>query len=376
MQDRGGYDYTLLFAIIFIACFGLVMVYSSSSYVAYTQFGSSFYFFKRQAFFMLLGIAAMFVVSKIDYHLWLKFAVLGILSAIVLMLLVNFTPFGIEFNGKKRWFGIAGHSLFQAAEYVKIVLIIGLAAYVNRVGKRVDKWPTIVITALISIPLCLLVAMNNLSTGIILVGITFVMVYIASQKKVLYIILVVLAVVGGVSAVFLGDQFVKMGILKPYQFERIYVWLDPEAYALEGGHQVIQGLYAIGSGGLFGKGLGKSLQKLGFVPEARNDMIFSIICEELGVIGALALIAMFMFVIYRLFRAAINAPDLVGAMITIGVMTHIAIQVILNVAVVTNTIPNTGVTLPFISYGGTSVIFLFLEIGLALSVSNLSRCKR
>ena len=159
MQDRGGYDYTLLFAIIFIACFGLVMVYSSSSYVAYTQFGSSFYFFKRQAFFMLLGIAAMFVVSKIDYHLWLKFAVLGILSAIVLMLLVNFTPFGIEFNGKKRWFGIAGHSLFQAAEYVKIVLIIGLAAYVNRVGKRVDKWPTIVITALISIPLCLLVSL-------------------------------------------------------------------------------------------------------------------------------------------------------------------------------------------------------------------------
>ena len=163
---------------------------------------------------------------------------------------------------------------------------------------------------------------------------------------------------------------VKLHILKDYQLGRINVWVNPVQYARSGGYQVLQGLYAIGSGGLFGKGLGESLQKLGFVPEAQNDMIFSIICEELGLFGAISVILIFMFMIYRFMVIAGNAPDLMGAMIVIGVMAHIAIQVILNIAVVTNTIPNTGVTLPFISYGGTSVMFLMLEMGMVLSVSN------
>ena len=161
-----------------------------------------------------------------------------------------------------------------------------------------------------------------------------------------------------------------MHILKDYQLGRINVWKNPIMYSRSGGYQVLQGLYAIGSGGLFGKGLGESLQKLGFVPEAQNDMIFSIICEELGLFGAISLILIFMFMIYRFMVIAGNAPDLLGAMIVTGVMAHIAIQVILNIAVVTNSIPNTGVTLPFISYGGTSVLFLMLEMGLVLSVSN------
>ncbi|MFQ7585294.1 MAG: FtsW/RodA/SpoVE family cell cycle protein, partial [[Clostridium] symbiosum] len=159
-------------------------------------------------------------------------------------------------------------------------------------------------------------------------------------------------------------------ILKDYQLGRINVWKNPIMYSRSGGYQVLQGLYAIGSGGLFGKGLGESLQKLGFVPEAQKDMIFSIICEELGLFGAISLILIFMFMIYRFMVIAGNAPDLLGAMIVTGVMAHIAIQVILNIAVVTNSIPNTGVTLPFISYGGTSVLFLMLEMGLVLSVSN------
>ena len=165
-------------------------------------------------------------------------------------------------------------------------------------------------------------------------------------------------------------MLVKLHILKDYQLRRINVWVNPVQYARSGGYQVLQGLYAIGSGGLFGKGLGESLQKLGFVPEAQNDMIFSIICEELGLFGAISVILIFMFMIYRFMVIAGNAPDLMGAMIVIGVMAHIAIQVILNIAVVTNTIPNTGVTLPFISYGGTSVMFLMLEMGMVLSVSN------
>lgn len=162
----------------------------------------------------------------------------------------------------------------------------------------------------------------------------------------------------------------KIGLLQPYQLERIHVWLDPEAYPMDGGFQVLQGLYAIGSGGLVGKGLGESIQKMGFVPEAQNDMIFSIICEELGLFGAVSVILIFLFMIYRFMLIANNAPDLFGALLVVGVMGHIAIQVILNIAVVTNTIPNTGITLPFISYGGTSVLFLMIEMGMVLSVSN------
>lgn len=168
----------------------------------------------------------------------------------------------------------------------------------------------------------------------------------------------------------IGHALEAIKLLKPYQLTRINVWLDPEAYPDTGGYQVLQGLYAIGSGGLFGKGLGESIQKLGFVPEAQNDMIFSIICEELGLFGAVGVILIFMFMIYRFMLIASNAPDLFGALLVVGVMAHIAIQVILNIAVVTNTIPNTGITLPFISYGGTSILFLMVEMGIVLSVSN------
>ena len=172
------------------------------------------------------------------------------------------------------------------------------------------------------------------------------------------------------------DVLIEHGIMHDYQLERILVWKNPSAYALEGGHQVLQGLYAIGSGGIFGKGLGASMQKLGFVPEAQNDMIFSIICEELGLFGAVCVILLFLFMIWRFVVIANNAPDLFGALLVVGVMAHIALQVILNIAVVTNTIPNTGITLPFISYGGTSVVFLMMEMGAALSVSNAIRFKR
>ena len=168
-----------------------------------------------------------------------------------------------------------------------------------------------------------------------------------------------------------------MGIflgMESYRLERIAIWRNPESY--EKGFQTIQGLYAIGSGGLFGKGLGESIQKMGFVPEAQTDMIFSIICEELGLFGAVSVILIFLFMIYRFMLIANNAPDLLGALIVVGVMAHIAIQVVLNIAVVTNTIPNTGITLPFISYGGTSVLFLMMEMGMVLGVSNQIRLER
>ena len=364
------YDYRLWVLIVLLAFFGLVMVLSSSSYAAAKKLGDSLYYFKRQGIILAGGLIVMYVVSRLDYHRFFEMAWLFWGGAIVLMILVNYTPFGVELNGKKRWFGIGGHSLFQAAELVKLAMIIFLSARITALGKRVDRWPVIILLAALSMPLIILVADNNLSTGIILLGILFVMLFVAGRKK-LRFALAAGSVVGCAGAfVVFRQTLVDMGILESYQLERIEVWLDPLSYKLEGGFQVLQGLYAIGSGGIFGKGLGQSLQKLGFVPEAQNDMVFSIICEELGLFGAGVVLVLFLLMLWRFAVIAGNAPDLFGTLLVTGVMGHIAIQVMLNVAVVTNTIPNTGITLPFISYGGTSVLFLLIEMGLVLSVSN------
>lgn len=206
------------------------------------------------------------------------------------------------------------------------------------------------------LPIFLVVAYNNLSTAIIIAGIAFVMVFISSPKTAPFLLGVL-----GLAALALVFVF------GTYRQERLQIWLHPEDF--DKGYQTLQGLYAIGSGGLFGKGLGESIQKLGFVPEAQNDMIFSIICEELGLFGAICVILMYIMLLWRLLLIATNAKDMFGSYLVIGIMIHIALQVILNIAVVTNSMPNTGVTLPFISYGGTSIMFLIAEMGVALSVS-------
>ncbi len=200
--------------------------------------------------------------------------------------------------------------------------------------------------------------------------------FVACKKKWPFLAVVAVGVVGYLFAEPVAQALLKAKILQAYQVNRILVWKNPEAYPLDGGYQILQGLYAIGSGGLLGKGLGQSIQKLSFLPEPQNDMIFAIICEELGLFGAVFVIFLFLFMIYRFMLIAGNAPDLFGALLVTGVLAHIAIQVILNIAVVTNVIPNTGVTLPFISYGGTSVLFLMVEMGMVLSVSNQIRMER
>lgn len=364
------YDYSLLFVILFLLCFGLVMIYSTSYYTAQLKLGDGTYYLRRQALVTVGSLVVMFFISRIDYHIWVKFAALAYVAAVVLMILVNYTSFGIEYNGQKRWFGIAGHSLFQPTEMVKLALILSMAVLIVRLEPAIDSWQVRALLVVIAAIPTYLVLKNNLSSGIIIAGIVVVMYFVASKKKAIFAVAAVVVVVLALAVVIGGDFFVEAGLLESYQLERIYVWQNPAEYATEGGYQVLQGLYAIGSGGLFGKGLGNSSQKLGFVPEAQNDMIFSIICEELGIIGGICVILLFLFLIYRFVVIAFNAPDLLGAMLVVGVMAHISIQVILNIAVVTNTIPNTGITLPFISYGGTSVLFLLAEMGLVLSVSN------
>ena len=364
------YDYSLLAVIVFLCVFGLIIVYSSSSYSAEIKIGDSLYYFKRQGGFLIIGFLAMIGISKFNYHWYAKFTPLLWITSLVIMCLTNFTSMGIELNGQKRWFGITENISFQPAELVKITVILCLAGWISLIGRKIDSLRGIAGAVVIFAPLCALVTMNNLSSGIIIAGICFIMCFVGSKNKSWYFGTALFGLLLIFLFVQFGEKMVEWGLLEGYQLSRIRVWQNPEAYPQDGGWQVLQGLYAIGSGGLFGRGLGQSIQKLGFIPEAMNDMVFSIICEELGLFGALCVILLFLFMIWRFMVIANNAPDLLGALIVVGVMAHISLQVILNVAVVTNTIPNTGISLPFISYGGTSIMFLMAEMGMVLGVSN------
>ncbi|MEY8328600.1 putative peptidoglycan glycosyltransferase FtsW [Lachnospiraceae bacterium 48-33] len=354
------FDYSLLFLIIFMLAFGLLMLYSTSSYNAAIEFGSSTYYLRKQLQATILGLIAMFIVANINYRKFVWTGVFGYIVSIIMIFLV-LSPLGYEANGARRWIIIAGISV-QPAEVAKISLILLLAVVISNNRQNIRK---ISITAKIfalCIPMAgsILIITKNMSSALIIVGIAFVMLFIASPKYSHYIILGVAGVTVILVYLFTGSGF---------RSERVAAWLDPESYAQGKGYQTLQSLYAIGSGGLTGKGLGQSVQKLGYVPEAQNDMVFSIICEELGLFGGIAVILLFLLMIWRFMIIANNAEDLYGSMIVIGVMAHISIQVILNIAVVTNVIPNTGITLPFISYGGTSVVLLLAEMGLVLSVS-------
>ena len=350
------YDETLLAVVIILIAIGLVMLYSTSSYNGEVKFHDPFYYLKKQGFATFVGFLGMVIVSRVDYHRWAVLAIPGYLTAIALSVAVMF--FGDEYNGSKRWLSL-GPVSFQPSEFAKVAVILFLAWSVTKYAKKMDKFRTLVLAMLPVLPIAALVGASNLSTAIIILGIAVVLIFVASPKYSQFIWM-------GTAAVAFMAVFLAM---ESYRLERIAIWRNPEQY--EKGYQTLQGLYAIGSGGLFGRGLGNSVQKLGFLPEAQNDMIFSIICEELGLVGAGIIILLFFLLIWRFFVIATKAPDLLGALIASGPMAHMMIQVILNIAVVTNSIPNTGITLPFISYGGTSVLFLLLEMGLVLSVSGL-----
>ena len=350
------FDYNLLFIIIFLVGFGMVMLYSSSSYVAANKFGDAAYFLKLQIRNALIGFVGMMVLTFSNYRWWRKFAVVAYIGSMLLCLLTFVPAFQVSANGSTRWVKL-GPITFQPSEIAKIGVIIFMAMILEKVAKQLGKTINLIKVIMLLIPIVVLVAIKNLSTAIIIFGIGVCMIFVASKKYIQF------AAVG-----VAGILFVIAFSLSNYRSDRIDAWLHPET-AGDSGYQTLQGLYAIGSGGLWGKGLGQSLQKMGNVPEAQNDMIFTIICEELGLFGGICVILLFMLLIWRMMIIANNAQDLFGALIVVGVMSHVAIQVILNIAVVTNSIPNTGVILPFISYGGTSFAFLMAEMGLVLSVS-------
>ncbi|MBQ4046338.1 MAG: cell division protein FtsW [Lachnospiraceae bacterium] len=367
-------DYKLLITILVLCCFGLVMVYSSSAYVAQTRWKDDFYFLKRQFAFIVAGIIAMLIVSRIDYHRFIKpWTLLLYFGSLGLMILVDFTPFGVELNGQKRWLnivpGVSKLPTYQPTELVKIAVILVFAYMINRCMRNLDKWTVMIFMILILALPAGLVLINNLSSGIIILGIGALMYFSASRRKILYLVITAAAVAAVIVIYNNPEILLRLPFIEKYQLSRINIWKDPASDPLNGGYQVLQGLYAVGSGGLFGKGLGSSVQKQGFIPEAYNDMIFSIICEELGIFGAVCVLGLFAYLIYRCIYIISRSQDLYGAMIVTGVMIQIALQTVLNVAVVINAIPNTGVSLPFISYGGTSVAILLAEMGMVLSVA-------
>ena len=363
------FDYSLLAILICLICFGLVMLYSTSSYSAMMkQNGDSLFYFKRQVLFCIVGLIGMWIVSRIDYHWYFERSKFFYFISIFMMFLVK-TPLGKEVNGAKRWIKLPFGQQLQPAEIAKIAIILFIPALICTMGREIKTLEGIVKVlawGAFSAAVVFIIT-ENLSTAIIVMGITCIMIFVVHPKTRIFIIIAVgIILIGIVGARVLGMAMETSG---NFRLRRILVWLNPEKYASEGGFQIMQALYAIGSGGFFGKGLGNSAQKM-IIPEVQNDMILSIICEELGVFGAIMVLILFGMLLYRLLFIAQNAPDLYGSLVVSGIFAHIALQVILNVMVVINCIPTTGITLPFISYGGTSVLFLMAEMGLALGVSS------
>lgn len=359
-------DYTLLFLIIFLIVFGLLMIYSASSYKLQMGNHSPSQLMDKQMKIAIASFMIMLMVSYIDYHFILKCSY-GFYY-IVFAVLVFVTTLGRVSNGSRRWLRIAGNSL-QPSEFGKLAVILIMSLILANLGKKrgtKEAWYWI---GIFVFPMVILIAFYNLSAGLIVLGIAFIMSFVNTNKAEGYYILGFLGIVFYMIAEPLVAFIIKLPFLRDYQANRFLVWIDPEKYQDIGGGQVLESLYAIGSGGLFGRGLGESIQKRKALAEASNDMIFSIICEELGVMGAALVIFVFIIFLYRLQRIAQNAPDKYGALIVTGVMAHIGVQVILNIAVATNAIPNTGITLPFISHGGTALLSIMIEMGLVFAVS-------
>lgn len=363
-MSKSYFDYSMLFLVLFLVGFGLVMIFSTSSYKSIISFGNPYHWLLRQGFFVVVGGAIMlFLAVKFDYRILnqriiSKIAFWGTIASLGVVLIL-----GNARNGSTRWISIGGIQI-QPSEFAKIGLVIFLAYTLSHSVKKTADIKYTIVNVLIMrcIPIIGLVAIENLSTALVLTAMAGVMIFIVCPRtKVLF------GLAGSGVVALVGYLKLSSG----YRNERITIWLHPENHPK--GLQTMQALYAIGSGGIFGKGLGQSMQKMGFIPESHNDMIFSIICEELGLIGAFSLVLLFIALLWRMLLIAMNAKDLFGSLLVVGFMTHIGVQVFINMAVVTNTIPPTGIPLPFISYGGSSIIVILIEMGFVLAVSRKIR---
>ena len=356
-----GIDYTVLI-IVLILMFGLVMVFSSSYYYAMTEpkFNDKFYFFSRQLRWAIVGLVAMVMCMSINTEFFRRVSVLAYVA--IIGILVAVLAIGVATKGSQRWLEILGTS-FQPSEFAKFIIIIFMSGFVIKHRNLLNgNFIMFIKCALPVIVAAGLIAMENLSTGIVVMVVGLMIMFVSSKKVMNFVVFVVVGFIG----------FVIMVAIEPYRRARIMGWLDPWSDTIDNGYQIVQSLFAVASGGLFGLGIGQSRQKT-FIPESYNDIIFAIICEELGLVGAIVVILLFLILIWRGIKIAMNARDKYSSYAATGIITMIAVQVIINIAVVTNTMPNTGMPMPFISYGGTSLVVTMASMGLLLNISRNCR---
>ena len=351
-------DTSFLLVVVMLLCYGLIMVFSASSASAHYQFGDAYYFIKRQFAWAIIGFIIMLAVSRVSYKTIYKYALHLMVVSIVLLILVPLI--GIEVKGAKRWIGFGSFS-FQPSEVAKFAIIVFLARSLcvnNEALKTFVKGflPYVCIIGL----LALLVFIEPHLSGAMVIALTgFIVLWAAGAKLAHFVAIGIPAVAVVVVAM----------ISAPYRMARVTSFFDPFKDVTGDGFQIVQSLYAIGSGGFFGLGLGQSRQKYLYLPEAQNDFIFSVICEELGFIGAALVVVLFALLLWKGIKIAVSAPDRFSKLLVIGIIGLIAVQVVINIAVVTSSIPATGMPLPFFSYGGTSLVFILAEMGVILSIS-------
>ncbi len=364
----------IIIAIMFLMLFGSMMIYSTSAYLCSMSsdcHNDPAFYLKRHVIFSVVGLIGAIAFSRFfDYH-WLRHFVKPGYGVSILLILLLKTRLGLRSNGATRWL-LLGPVSFQVAEAVKVEVILCNACFIEYFIRCMRQAKASIYLWIINgiLAAMVLFVSSNLSTAIILGLMTFITTYLYNGNRKLHIIsftAIAAAVIGFI--VYLKSHMPSAETLESssYRLARFVAWLAPEEYASNISYQILQALYAIGRGGLIGKGLGNSIQKINNIPEAQNDMIFSVICEELGIFGAIVLSYMFIYLLYHILKVAVCA-DLFGSILCVGIMLHVGVQYCINVAVNLNAIPNTGVSLPFISYGGSSLLFLMLEMGIVLSV--------
>lgn len=359
-------DFGMLTIIIVLLCIGLVMVSSASSYLALTSYNDSNYYLIKQLQFAILGVIAMLIISKIDYRVYKKFSYLFFIISLILLAAVLIPGIGVEVNGATRWLGFGETFRFQPSEIVKISLVFAISTYIATNYKKTNSIKGYIIPFLMLAVVVIIMFLQNHMSGTLVMMVAALSIIFASgiKIKLRYIIpLIIIAVVA--LGIFI--------LAEPFRINRILSFANPEQDIKDGNWQAAQSLYAIGSGGLFGRGLGQSREKYSWLPEAQNDFIFSVLCEELGLVGAVIVLGMFIFFIYRGYKIALTCKDMYGSLIATGITSVFAIQILVNIAVVTCTMPVTGMPLPFFSYGGTALCINLCAMGILLSISR--NCK-